>query len=157
MDKRYIIVSIVHSENQNNGWYLWGHNSSGYVGTPDLAGLYAEDDHPDYPVVKMRKDLVKHYAKYNSVKVLKSEFELFMQNKASTVNYSCEEELRMKIRELETDIKRRDKALQLAKDELTGIQTLTSELCALHPDCGTYNPQKVFIKIEAALKGKYDE
>lgn len=73
-DKKYIVISIKHTGNKKNGWYLWGKNKSGYVGTVDMAGLYSPEEFSDYPVVKMRKDIVRYYKKFDSVLVLKDEF-----------------------------------------------------------------------------------
>lgn len=83
MDKKYICVSVKHTYYRKNGWYLWCPNFSGYTGDADSAGLYSPEDFKNcnFPVVKMRKDLARYYAKrYDSVLVEKDEFVNFVCN-----------------------------------------------------------------------------
>lgn len=82
-NKHFICISIEHSYYRNNGWVLWCGNKSGYTGNVNMAELYSPEDfggeYENFPVVKMRKDLVKYYhKKHNSVLVDKEEFVNFI-------------------------------------------------------------------------------
>lgn len=82
-NKNFICISIKHTYYNNSGWVLWCKNKSGYTGDVNMAGLYSPEDftgkYEDVPVVKMHKDLVKHYCKkYDSVLVDRDEFVNFI-------------------------------------------------------------------------------
>lgn len=84
MDKKYICVSVKHSV--YHGWCFWCSDFCGYTGDVGKAGLYSPEDFlrhygDGFPVVKMRKDLARYYAKrYDSVLVDKDEFVNFVSN-----------------------------------------------------------------------------
>lgn len=84
MDKKYICISVKHSV--YHGWCFWCSDFSGYTGDVDKAGLYSPEEFvghygDGFPVVKMRKDLARYYAKrYDSVLVDKDEFVNFTSN-----------------------------------------------------------------------------
>lgn len=82
-NKHFICISIKHTYYSNSGWVLWRKNESGYTDSVNMAGLYSPEDftgeYDNMPVVKMRKDLVKHYyKKYDSVLVDRDEFVNFI-------------------------------------------------------------------------------
>lgn len=82
-NKHFICISIKHSYYSNNGWVLWRSNKLGYTGSVNMAGIYSPEDftgeYENFPVVKMRKDLVRYYCKkYDSVLVDKEEFVNFI-------------------------------------------------------------------------------
>lgn len=82
-NKNFICISIKHTYYSNSGWVLWCKNKSGYTGDVNMAELYSPEDftgeYENVPVVKMHKDLVKHYCKkYDSVLVDKEEFVNFI-------------------------------------------------------------------------------
>lgn len=82
-NKHFICISIKHTYYSNSGWVLWRKNESGYTDSVNMAGLYSPEDftgeYDNVPVVKMRKDLVKHYyKKYDSVLVDRDEFVNFI-------------------------------------------------------------------------------
>ena len=84
-NKNFICISIKHTYYSNSGWVLWCKNKLGYTGSVNMAGLYSPEDftdeYEDVPVVKMRKDLVKHYCKkYDSVLVDRDEFVNFISD-----------------------------------------------------------------------------
>ena len=82
--RKYICISIKHSIYK--GWCFWCPGFSGYTGDVERAGLYSQKDFQEhysteFPVVKMRKDLLKYYSKrYDSVLVDKDEFVNFTSN-----------------------------------------------------------------------------
>lgn len=82
-NKHFICISIKHTYYSNHGWVLWCKKKSGYTGSVNMAELYSPEDftgeYEDVPVVKMRKDLVRHYCKkYDSVLVDRDEFVNFI-------------------------------------------------------------------------------
>lgn len=84
MDKKYICISIKHSI--YHGWCFWSPDFCGYTGDVGKAGLYSPEEFVqhygvEFPVVKMRKDLLKYYKKkYDDVLVYKDEFVYFLSN-----------------------------------------------------------------------------
>lgn len=71
-NKNFICISIKHTYYRNSGWVLLCKNKLGYTGDVNMAGLYSPEDftgkYEDVSVVRMHKDLVKHYCKkYDSV------------------------------------------------------------------------------------------
>lgn len=84
-DFRTVAKILAERDPELGSWLLWCKNKSGYTGDVSMAGLYSPEDftgkYEDVPVVKMRKDLVKHYCKkYDSVLVDKDEFVQFISN-----------------------------------------------------------------------------
>lgn len=82
-NKKFICINIKQTYYSNSGWVLWCKNKSGYTGDVNIAGLYSPEDfteeYENVPVVKMRKDLAKHYyKKYHSVLIDRDEFVNFI-------------------------------------------------------------------------------